>query len=1473
MRTKHVTFDPIPTLENIRGLSVYGPGASLFTLGANNTVQQFDLNAPAMMVANVQHPANLLPPSPPISLEERDKGQSGNQSEAESSLSVPIHADISESDEDRRSPFARLARAEADSDDLDPYRTASPVSSRSRSSFSMSSGGSQTPGYSSRRRAPSVTSRAVTEGTYISGTSSVRSSQAPSYDKRERDSYSTASSLSMGSATHYKSRRKPSRLRHEVPRSPEVDTKVHDLFKYTRSRLSDVPYKHTYASDNKSMTNDDLRRQMLNVIFGWNGEVEDLIRDEISRHPQGSPARILLAKWLGDIGADFIADNSQHMTTSDWMILALSGVGNQASQHKIGRAYTQRLLETGDVHAASAIMIGMGDYNDAIEIYVSHKRYMEALLLTCLFFPAVWERQEAIVKKWGEWAILHSQQQLAIRCFACTGKESSEPWTSPSAVQITFQSLSGSAIQDVLSPPLSPPLAMNLGPQRSIAKTSALKLITSFGDPSAKAKFFASNDGGVTPLAAGVTPIADSAVSPGGGNGDPTTAVLRPSNKSVYNTPASARPLGFSRQRLPSIGETPDTASRDVLVSLASAGFPSAGLSSAGFPSAGLSSAGLSTGGLSTFSTSSEIHVGRNDRLRVNDLSARSTPANDGRDSYRPPMPLSPSPQAVQALMEGPRVRNGSRSRIPEGLDLHLGMFGENPIDRVTTPEQSASSAAKYHWPKRRGPGSVASSVTSGSSSVVRGHHHRHQHGGKSLDDYIHSLDAAQNQRAARASSRDGRDGHDGRDGRTSGRDSSRSRKDGRDASQERGRVSSRGRFTPVGPKRSPTSPVPMSPEDLINLVPSSDVLYREMKPRESSEPRLARKPTPDVRDASKPRSRQGSRTRAGSQGPGRATSQDRRHRSPEGRTGSGMDGRGRTNLREGSSVRSPSSPLPMSPGADLLHGSSDEEEYRRAVEAKENFRRKHDGSANRNRSRDPMSPASVRSGKSHGKEGTQDRSDAGRRSHNRESSEQRGRNRPPPLTTTSPAPLRLVLEKSTGDLRTMKDERQLKKEAAARELEERRKSLARRPQAPVIPHPDELSPVSTRPSQGLFDLPSPAPSFVTLGSATYVPPQAKELPLRAASTGPLEAAKNSGMYANRGPHIGLPATPKAMRLVLGSESGWSSDVPVPPIPATFAQASPALSLRSNPSPNKVSPKASPRTVPGPKQEEAPPVSLATLLPSTVYTPPPTHSSLQVRPPIARSMSVPLSPPDVVSLPATAFNAGSRGMPRGHHLRKSSTGEAAALISGRRPSHDSQLVPPPPPPAPAPPLLKELQHLAAPPPPPPAPLPPYAAGRSPMTPSRMHPGMVEVITDEDHGLSSAPAGVAPAGVAIPISETTVPIIAPPAPPSSRGHMRGRSSTDNSIGARLSRATERMRSASRGRIQRDPSRTKSPEVPSMIAPYESIPLPPQMSFQARSEMTRSPVARADLTKSPLVRQDIQALPQNDYRTGLHRSEMI
>ncbi|KAF5725146.1 hypothetical protein FMUND_108 [Fusarium mundagurra] len=337
VRAKHVTHDPIPTLDLVRGLAVYGPGATLFTLGPDNTVQQFDLNSPVIMVANVQHPANLLPPSPPVSEESGDRSATlatTIASESETS-SIPLYMNISESEGDHLSPFARLARRQAYYSGNEPYESASPVSSRSGlSSLSKSSAGpSQTPG----RYPVSMRSRGLSENTYISAGTSIRSStigNSAHGNTRDLDTYSMGCSLgttSVPSMASSRSRRRPSRLRNEVPRSPD-DNKVHDLFKFTRACLSDIPYKHAMGANSARLTNDDLRRQMLNTIFGWNKEVEDLIRNEMSRHPQSSASRILLAKWLGNIDANIMNANFENMTSSDWMLLALSGIGGHTSQ-------------------------------------------------------------------------------------------------------------------------------------------------------------------------------------------------------------------------------------------------------------------------------------------------------------------------------------------------------------------------------------------------------------------------------------------------------------------------------------------------------------------------------------------------------------------------------------------------------------------------------------------------------------------------------------------------------------------------------------------------------------------------------------------------------------------------------------------------------------------------------------------------------------------------------------------------------------------------------------------------------------------------------------------------------------------------------------------------------------------------------------------------------------------------------------
>ncbi|CAJ2511669.1 Uu.00g072940.m01.CDS01 [Anthostomella pinea] len=1387
VRTKHVTYDSIPTLEHVRGLAVYGPGATLFTLGANNTVQQFDLNTPSMMVANVQHPANLLPPSPPVSIEEQPE-QGIVIIGTESDSSIPINAEISESDDDHLSPLARIVRgtdAPSDSIDQDRYMSASPVSSKS-STISKSSGGSGTRG----RYQPSVQSRGgMTENTYISAGSSLRSSaMPPPFGDKDAYSISSVSSASMTSSS--RSRHRPSRLRNEVLPSPE-ESKVHDLFKFTRSRLHDIPYKRAPMMDQSRMTNEDLRRQMLSTIFGWNRGVQDLVRDEMARHPNGSPSRILLAKWLGDIDADVMTATSENMTSSDWMLLALSGIGGQASQHKLGRAYVQRLLENGDVHAAATIMIGMGDHNDAIEIYVSHRKYLEALILLCLNFPNVWERQAQIIKKWGEFAVQHGQQGLAIRCFACTGIESSEPWTSPSAAQVTFQSLN-QTIPKILSPPLSPP-GLNLGPQRSIAKTSALKLITSFGEQGKKSKFFAAGDGGQTPIAAGVTPIAESAVSPGGR--DPNTAFLCPSQRSAYNTPSSAKPVtpgGFGRPRLPSIGEIP------------SGGLPRDLLK-------GGDSLTPSTDAVPGMERRHRAHHSRkasDEQYNAGMSLPRASTASPMmmRDSHRrkEPPPPSPSPESFQALLyQGRTSRNGARERKPEGMELKLNSLDAAMNSDVTSPEQSVASSARFHWPtRRRGPGSVASSATSNSSA---GRSHRNNQTGRNLTDYIHSLETAQHyskKQRSRESSRQRQD-----DGQGRSRDSSRSRKGmARESSEDRGRGVSRN-WTPKPAKRSPTSPIPMSPEDLIYLSTP-----RQMDAKlndehvvpinlDSNEPSTVRKSS-QIRRSS-PRS-----TRMSSRPSSRGSRQRSRDRRPP-----ALELRGRSQSRgDGSTVRSPSSPLPMSAQAKF-YGSDDEADLQAALEAQELFRNRHNRSGSQ---KDPSSPVVYRS---------------------RDRSESRRRRNKTPADQEPPLPAQ-TLEQSRAyatpadDMKHIMTERQLKKEAAARELEERRKSLARRPSAPPIPHPHELSPIISR-----------APSAFELPQTTFVAP--RDVPQRSQTADPTR--RGSNMRSPNAPIIGLPATPKAMRLQFQTDNRGKPGVP--PIPVSY-RSSPSSS--GQPSPDK----------PGNNSPKSPEkVSPVTLLPSTVYSPP-------SRPNIQRCMSAPIpeEPPahPSVGLPAhpafqQGMQAGNQPPRRGSVSTRKMSADAAAGMRGidemlgrhsRRTSRDE--VPPPPPP---PPVLRELQHLAMPPPPPPAPLP----GARPSYGSPPGSGSIEIVMDEDDQSSAIPA-------ATPMHESVVPIIAPPAPPSSRnGHNRGRSNTDNSIAGRISRATERMRSGSRGRTSSVLGKgNKSPE---QTSPYESL---PPVSYNGHASTPSQQVERHPREVKAAYQHQQQ---QQTFGNGLHHSEMI
>lgn len=76
-----------------------------------------------------------------------------------------------------------------------------------------------------------------------------------------------------------KSSKAGSRLRNEVQLSPAEKGGL-DLFPFTRARLNDVPYKQQPPLEEEHLTADNLRQQMLSLVFGWDGTIQDLIIDE-----------------------------------------------------------------------------------------------------------------------------------------------------------------------------------------------------------------------------------------------------------------------------------------------------------------------------------------------------------------------------------------------------------------------------------------------------------------------------------------------------------------------------------------------------------------------------------------------------------------------------------------------------------------------------------------------------------------------------------------------------------------------------------------------------------------------------------------------------------------------------------------------------------------------------------------------------------------------------------------------------------------------------------------------------------------------------------------------------------------------------------------------------------------------------------------------------------------------------------------
>jgi hypothetical protein len=986
--------------------------------------------------------------------------------------------------------------------------------------------------------------------------------------------------------------------------------------------------------------------------------------------------------------------SSDSMTSTDWMLLALCNMG-QGSQKKMGESFVQRLLEKGDIHPAVAILLGLGEHNDAIEVYVSRKFYMEAILLTSLLFPTDWQRQSFLVRKWGEYSVGHGKAELAVRCFSCMGLETTEPWFSPRAQDAVFSAQKQALLGSQLSPPLSPP---SVGSSRVAARMASLKLVTDF-TRGPQPQQISRDDEERTPMNPGVTPIAESALSPSGAIHPWRTA------REGSREPSSARtatPGAYRRKRLPSKSDTNrSTTNNEVLASLA---IPDRGQRGESHPRTAVDNIGREAETL-PFSA------------------RRATTSSDPSEfvlsavTYAPMKSVDHLPSPAAGVFENlsqkrSNSRAESRNRKPQ--DLHLEMH------EFVVEEGPGTGQSNGLSPPLTG--------ASMKSAKVR-----------SIDQYISSLEEANNYTRPRTT--------DPVEDRPASR-TARARSRPRDDSQSRGRSGVR-YIRPA--KKSPSSPVPMSPEDAgiytsskTDAATTTETYDDERFYKMSVASPIATESVTSAR-TTRSRARHGtSKTRSSS----KAT---RRAESPEGVIGGRSrvasrasnrriaDDRGRSTNR---GDNSPASPQPM---------HRDEHELNIDTEPV------------RPRNRSTSRQATSRREPSAERRAPRDRSVSRKAPPLRESSRTR-----PNVRDVSPD----SMTSGRSGVSRLRPTTMSRRELAAKELADRRLSLARRPSAPVIPDPGELAfrPM-THGRSNTDDM------LNTLSMYRD--------PIQRSQTADPEVTKRysptnrvTGATSTPSMPIGLPANPRAMRhpRYMTADPNERDEIPaVPSIPDN-------LQYKQTPHGDA-------------------PDDLGPLLPSTTFGQP-------IVPP-SRAASAP--PQDLYapqgnlhSSPTYSFGRRpSLGSQRGHQ-RQNTSPDVLPPTNYKRISpppitasiaetiHEGDVVVIDVDQISSPPVLSQLQHLATPPPPPPPPL--NLGGSS-------NSAMISIAIDENS--SDKPSEVSP--------------LSAPTTTSPHAHRRGRGSVSDNLGMTFKRVTDRMRSTSR-------SRNKSPPMMRAgdIAPYESVP---------------------------------------------------
>lgn len=1320
----------------------------------------------------MQHvPANT-PPTPPNVLEEFDDRYGEPQTAVSAEAPVlPLYSDV-ESSADEGVPFSPLQKIAHEMDSLDALESEirdkvmplSPVSSRASSVSSKSSrdgrrGRKYLYDKPDSSRASSSTGFG---GTEFSFGDSVRQGHE---------------SISIRSVSSYASRpqHRSSNLRNQILRSPEESkqTSTMDLFPFTRARIRDVAFRTPHYGTGPR-TPELLQREMLSVVFGWNDDARTLIRDEMSRHKPGSASSVLLAKWLGDIAADSMSSmvGSESMTSSDWMLLALSSIG-QDSQKKVGEAFVQRLLEKGDVHPAVAILLGLGEHNDAIEVYVSQGYWMEAVLLTCLVSSADWGRQSFLIRKWGEVAVQQGQAELAVRCFSCTSIETSEPWFSPRAQQdVAYaqqqQRLTGDPMSagsgPLTSPPISPPSRTGSG--RMTAKNASLKLITTFGDKGAPA---------ATAPNVGATPILDSALSPNGPDS------WRQKTRNLRN-PSSARtatPGGFTRRkRLPSKSDierakmeasemtTPMTAARD---------------SAARAPS-------VSTHSRKASDASSVPAPAT--ALKPTMFSNADSLAPPTREDERLPSPSEGVFMRLRAQSQTSKSRTSgeSRDRRPGGLSVEV-------MD--TKLANSMSPAASTGYENSLYSETPAASRAGEPSPPPTGNSMKY----RAIDHYISSVEEARSTaREDKVRSRTGSRAQSRARGESRRRNQSQS---GCETSRVRNQseTRSRGGTRYIKPaKRSPSSPVPMSPEEIAQASHRSSKAETEPESATTDDEAFYKITSPvdshkSMRSARSESSRRNC-TGAAEEVPSRV---DR---------GRGKD----LGRQEETPARSPSAPGILPAESDMTNNEG------------QRFRLRA-----RSSSRGPTEDLQSR------------------RAVNRSYRETSSSRRPLPKDDSAHIPDPDVSASNTGDdnlselsysaaseAGRRKARGLTRKELAAKELEQRRLSLARRPSAPSIPFPSHGPfTAAARPGMG-------SRSHTELGESptAYLPPMS-----RSHTVDPEAMSKYNMKGGTTKPAVGLPATPRAMRhpkYMGGNPSEDDRAPPVPEIPGNLSELSSLGGSWGGSSVSQISGSnvsshvsSSLHSAERPREEGD---DLGPLLPATVFG----QKSPQGP---ARSASAPpekmnsnVHPMYKAGLPSSMRRlSGGRG-----HVRKISPPDMSVQANAQvgpfsidgALNHEQHVVviPEEEEEGPPPPVLPELQHLAGPPPPPP---PPTIFQNEDQRAS----DFIQIAID-NNPVEDVPATL-PASTFQTLPATAFPTPMERATTASPSmHRHGRGSVSESFGSRFRGVTDRMRSQSRGG-----NRANAPPMPDsyQAAPYETV-----LPHVSNHHMRRESISRA---KSP------------------------